>query len=204
MPYHSGIFLLAYLDMNHFYKAKHTILFLLAGLITFISCYDKRPKPDIAKLILSLKETGILITTDYTVSKVIRASDDQTWYKIGNRKILINCEANLKAGINLQNISESNIEKENDSALIITLPHAAFFSLSIPPGQIQVAYQDVGAFRDKFSAGEREQLIAQAEPQIMSLVASLGILQTAESNATVFMQRLFQQAGFKQVSVRFK
>lgn len=184
-----------------FFKPLFLIFFCFALLV---SCGKKQQQPDLSQLILSLKETGELVTTQYTLTKVIRASDDQTWYKIGDRKILINCEANLKAGISLQNITSDNFKRENDSNISIKLPRAQFFSLSIPPDKIQVAYQEVGAFRQPFTAAEREQLVAQAEPQIRSLVASLGILQTAESNASVFIQHLFQQAGFKQVTIIYQ
>lgn len=187
-----------YCLMNSF-VLKATLLFCLP--LCLFSCSEKTKTPDLSSLILSLKETGELVTVQYTLSKVIRASDDQTWYKIGDRKILINCEANVKAGVNLQGITKENFSRENDSTISITLPHAQFFSLSIPPEKIQVAYQETGLFRDAFSANEREQLVAQAEPQIRSLVDSLGILQTAETNADVFVKHLFQSAGFKIISI---
>ncbi|MDQ2751893.1 MAG: DUF4230 domain-containing protein, partial [Bacteroidota bacterium] len=69
---------------------------------------------------------------------------------------------------------------------------------------IGVAYEETGFLRDPFSAGEREQLVAQAEPQIKSLVGSLGILQTADNNAALFVKRLFQNGGFKRVTVAFE
>ena len=178
-------------------KALAYLLFVF----TLFSCSNKQP--DISKTILSLKETGALVTAEYTLGKVIRASDDKTWYKLGDRKIIINCEAALKAGINLQNISKDNFKMHGDS-MSVTLPHAQIFSLSIPPNRIQVAYEDIGTFRSAFSAAEREQLVAQAEPQILSLADSLGILQTAEQNATVFMQYLFEEAGYKKTSIHFK
>ena len=189
--------------MNVVVYKFHTIKYLALCVLVF-SCNKKPEQPDLSALVLSLKETGELVTTNYTLSKVIRASDDQTWYKVGDRKILINCEANLKAGISLQGITKENFDIQNDSNLTVTLPHAQLFSLHIPPDKIQIAYQDIGTFRDPFSAAEREGLLAQAEPQIKSLVASLGILQTAENNATVFVQRLLQQAGFKVVNVVYQ
>ncbi len=185
--------------MNPFSK-----IFLYGGLFLLLfSCHEKQ-QPDVSQLILSLQETGELITTEYTLTKVIRASDDQTWYKWGDRKILINCEANLKAGVDLQHITTHNFIKRNDSAIAIVLPHAQLFSLSIPPDKIRVAYEETSLLRDPFSAGEREQLVAQAEPQIKSLVASLGILQTAENNAALFVKRLFQNGGYKMVNVVFE
>ena len=185
-------------------SSLHTKTIACLICITFIISCGKKQQPDVSKMILSLKETGELVTAEYTLSKVIRAADDQTWYKVGDRKILIRCEANLKAGVNLQNITKDNFIRSNDSIINVVLPHAQFFSLSIPPDKIQVAYQDIGAFRDPFTATEREGLVAQAEPQIKSLVASLGILATAENNASVFVQHLFQQAGFTEVIVTYR
>ena len=135
------------------------------------------------------KKRGTLVTAEYTLSKVIRASDDKTWFKIGDRKIIINCEAAMKAGISLQKISKNNFDVYHDS-IAVTLPHAQFFSLSIPPGKIQVAYQEIGTFRDAFTASEREQLVAQAEPQIRSLVSSLGILQRQKA-MPLFLYNIF-------------
>ena len=57
---------------------------------------------------------------------------------------------------------------------------------------------------NRFSAAEREDLVAQAEPQILALADSLGILQTAENNAVTFMQRLFEEAGYKKTGVHFR
>jgi len=174
---------------------------LLLVLVLF-SC-SNRQQADLSKTILSLQETGHLVTSEYTLGKVIRASDDKTWYKLGDRKIIINCEAALKAGINLQNISKDNFKVQGDSMSII-LPHAQIFSLSIPPNNIQVAYQDIDPLRSAFSASEREALVAQAEPQILSLADSLGILQTAEKNAAVFIQHLFEETGYTKTSVQFR
>lgn len=182
-------------------KAIRSTYLIVVCLLIICSCNQEAP--DLSKTILALKETGQLVTVEYTLGKVIRASDDKTWYKIGDRKIIINCEAALKAGINLQNISKDNFKMQGDS-MSVTLPHAQIFSLSIPPDRIQVAYEDIGPLRSAFSAADREQLVAQAEPQILSLADSLGILQTAEQNATVFMQHLFEEAGYTKTSVHFK
>lgn len=181
---------------------QRLITVCLAVMVFSISCSRAKQK-DLSQTILTLKETGQLVTAEYTLGKVIRASDDKTWYKIGDRKIIINCEAYLKAGVNLQNITPDNFAAYKDS-MVITLPHAQVFSLNIPPNKIQVAFEDIGAFRSAFSAGEREQLVAQAEPQMLRLADSLGVLQTAETNAATFVQHIFEQAGYTKTSVQFR
>lgn len=176
------------------------ILCLLLLPVMF-SCNKKQHA--LSQTILTLKETAQLVTAEYTLGKVIRVSDDKSWYKIGDRKIIITCEAYLKAGINLQNIKEDNFLIHSDS-IVVTLPHAQLFSLNIPPDKMRVAYEDIGTLRSAFSAAEREELVAQAEPQILSLADSLGILQTAENNASIFMQHLFEEAGYIKSSVHFQ
>ncbi|WP_170970957.1 DUF4230 domain-containing protein [Ilyomonas limi] len=181
------------------------MLILLIALLLFASaCRQKEKERDLPATILAIQQTGKLATAEYTLTKIIRASDDQTWYKIGDRKILMHCEAHLKAGIDLQQVSRNNFEVEGDSLITVTLPHAQLFSIAIPPNKIQVAYQDIGLLRDPFSAAEREQLLAQAEQQIRKLATSLGILQTAETNAVTYIQHLLQQVGYKHVSVIFE
>src|SRR3954469_11580176 len=177
---------------------------VIALLLLFTTCKRKEKERDLPSTILAIQQTGKLATAEYTLTKIIRASDDQTWYKMGDRKILMSCEAHLKAGVDLQQINKNNFAVENDSTIIVTLPHAQLLSVDIPPNKIQVAYQDIGVLRDPFSAAEREQLLAQAERQIKGLAASLGIMQTAEANAITYMQHLLQQAGYKNVSVTFE
>src|SRR4051794_17307530 len=191
--------------MHPSYLSKSCFLIAVITLfLLFISCRKKEKERDLPSTILAIQETGKLATAEYTLTKIIRASDDQTWYKVGDRKILMSCEAHLKAGIDLQHIDKNNFTVENDSTITITLPHAQLLSVDIPPGKIQVAYQDIGVLRDPFSAAEREQFLAQAERQIKALAASLGIMKTAETNAITYMQHLLQQAGYKQVSVTFE
>ncbi len=169
-------------------------------LLLWAGCKPKEEKrPNALQMI---KETGQLLTAEYTLSKIIKANDNKTWYKVGNRKILMSCEAQVRAGVNLQNITEKNITVSNDSISLI-LPPPQFFSLNILPEKIKVQYQEVDMLRDPFSAAEREGLLAQAEVQIRQTVDSLGILKTAEENATLYLQSLLQNAGFNKIGIRY-
>ena len=187
-----------------FVPFKSSILITLVSIFCiaplFFSC--KKKQLDASQTILHIKELGELVTAQYTLSKIVKASDDKTWYKIGERKIIISCEANLKAGVDLQHLTEKNISVK-DSSITLQLPPARIFSLSIPPDKIQVRYSDVDLFRDPFSAAEQEQMLRQAEAQIRQLADSLDILKTAEANAVIFLQSLLHQSGFKQVQVSF-
>jgi len=52
--------------------------------------------------VLGLQQMSELATSEYVVTKIIKANDNATWYKIGDRKILMTCKASLVAGIDLE------------------------------------------------------------------------------------------------------
>ena len=177
------------------------LLFYSLFLVGFCNTSCKK-KNHLHETVLALKRTGQFVTAEFTLGKIVKASDDKTWYKIGDRKILISLEAHLKAGINLLNINEKNFT-EDGSTLSVTLPPAQIFSLSIPPEKIKMEHQEIGLLRSDFSAAEREDLLTQAEVQIRNLADSLRILEIAEENAGLYLEKLLQQSGYEKVRITF-
>ncbi|MFT3945764.1 MAG: DUF4230 domain-containing protein [Agriterribacter sp.] len=175
------------------------VLFVISAFVLF-ACGNKQKPAD--QEILALKEMNELVTVEYVVSKIIKASDNQTWYKIGDRKILMTCDATLKAGIDFSKITASDI-KINEKEITIILSKARLFSLNIKPEDIKVAYQEIGAFRNEFSSQERNMLAAQAQNQIEASIDSLGILQTAETNASLFVSNFLRNLGYEKISIQF-
>ena len=166
----------------------------------FFSCNQEEKKAGL--MVQSIRQTGQLVTVEYALSKIIRADDNKTWYKWGNRRILISTEAVVKAGVDLQGVTADDVVIKGD-AVRLTVPPPKLFSISIPPDKINVLYEDVSLFRNQFSAAEREGLLRQAEKQIRSLADSLGILKTAETNTEIFLRNLLQQGGYREVTINF-
>ena len=110
------------------------VLFIM--LVFMISC--KSSKEDINE-VLALREMSELATVEYVVTKIIRASDDQTWYKIGDRKILMSCEATVKAGIDFSKIREEDIRIDGKQ-ISLQLPRAHVISMNIKPEDVRVEY----------------------------------------------------------------
>lgn len=175
-------------------------LFILTYLLLF-SCQKKENKEN--AVVQAMQQTGQLVTVEYSLSKMVKAADNHTWYKLGERRILISTEAIVKAGVNLQTITEDDIIIEED-AIRLRVPAPQIFSVSMPPEKIKVLYQDVSFFRTRFSATEREAMLRQAERQIRSLTDSLGILATAQTNADTFLRKLLQQGGYQSITIEFK
>jgi hypothetical protein len=152
--------------------------------------------------ITSLTELG---TVEYVVTKIVKANDNATWYKFGDRKILFSCKAILKAGIDLSKLEDSdikaNIEKKSIS---ITLPEAELLSVNLKPENIKLIYEKTSITRSSFSNKERDAVLAQGEADILKSVPDMGIFDDAESNAKLFLEAFFKQAGFTDVNIEFK
>lgn len=181
---------------------RHWLLFILLGCSLWQMGCSSEKEPSKIQQVLGLQKMSDLATAEYVVTKIIKANDDKTWYKVGDRKILMSCKASLVAGIDLSQLTEKDIHIDGDN-ITLTLPHARLLYINIKPEDIKTAYQEVSLFRDNFSAQEKDQLAAQAENQIRDSVDSLGILVTAETNATLFINHFLQKEGFKKISINF-
>lgn len=177
------------------------LFYAFCFILLFSGCQSSK-RENISE-VLSLKEMSELATSQYVVSKIIKASDDQTWYKPGNRKIIMTCKATLTAGIDLSKLTKENISFDENS-VTVKLPRAHLISLDIKPDNVRTAYEDISMFRSKFSTQEKNMLAADAEKQIRASVDSLGILTTAETNATLFISNYLKLRGFETVNINFE
>lgn len=168
-------------------------------LLFLISCGKKsEQKPNI----FSLRELSDLATVEYTVTKIIKASDNKTWFKIGERKILMSCEAHIKAGIDMAAINERSFQI-NGKNIVVSLPPPKIISFSIPPEGIKTEYEETGVFRDKFKAADRDALAVQAEKQIRNSVEALGILQQAKVNTSSFITNFLRRLDYENISINY-
>jgi Protein of unknown function (DUF4230) len=174
-------------------------LFLLLACSGFTSGCGKQASAR-QREILTIREMSELATAEYIVTKIIKASDNKTWYKAGDRKILMSCRAFVKAGIDLSAISENNIQIEGKN-ITLQIPVSKIISLNMPPEDIKVEYQEIDIFRSPFKAGERDALAAQAEAQIRSGAEVTGILQTADANAKSFLTDFLKRAGYTGITI---
>ena len=177
----------------------HKNLFII--LLLLLGC-GKKDKTGDQPGILTLREMSDLATVEYTVTKVIKTTDNQTWFKLGTRKILMSCEAHIKAGIDL-NALDKNSFKITGKNIEVTLPNPKIISLSLPAESIKTEYEEIGAFRDKFTAVERDKLAAQAEQQIRQSIDSLGILTQAKVNTSMFVTNFLKRLGYENISINY-
>ncbi len=175
------------------YAAAFMLLVLLAG------CNKKEKQ---LQQVMALQQMNDLATVEYVVTKIIKANDNTSWYKIGDRKILMSCKATLTAGIDLSALKSNNINIEGKN-ITLTLPHSKIITVNIKPEDIVEEYEEVGALRQTFTGEERNALAVQAENQVKASIADLGILQTAETNAALFVNNFLHRLGFEKIMIHF-
>ena len=187
-------------------KKKLTVKILFS--ICFVSLFSCSPDISYKQMeeqvgkITSLTELG---TVEYVVTKIVKANDDATWYKFGDRKILFSCKAILKAGIDLSKLEDSDIQVNTEEKTItITLPNAELLSVNLKPENIKLIYEKTSITRSSFSNKERDAVLAQGEADILKSVPDMGIFDDAENNAKLFLEAFFKQAGFTNVNIEFK
>lgn len=178
------------------------ILIAITCLSLFALNCSFRKEPARLQQVIGLQKMSDLATAEYVVTKIIKANDNKTWYKVGDRKILMSCKASLAAGIDLSKLTEKDIHIDGENITLI-LPHAKLLYINIKPEDIKTAYQEVSLFRTDFSAQEKNEIAAQAEKQIKASADSLGIFLTAETNATLFINNFLQKEGFKNININF-
>lgn len=150
-------------------------------------------------------------TVEYTVKQVIRGKShtkigERSLGSVGEKSILFGWMAYVKAGIDLNEFSEDDIEiNERTQSVYVTLPHAKILSVNIPPDSIKEIYHREGAFRGKFDAIERDNILDEGQDRLNEIIKTLSIQSEAEANTKLLFEDMLAQMGFERqnIHVRF-
>lgn len=150
-------------------------------------------------------------TVEYTVKQVIRGKShtkigERSLGSVGEKSILFGWMAYVKAGIDLNEFSEDDIEiNEKTQSVYVTLPHAKILSVNIPPDSIKEIYHREGAFRGKFDAIERDNILDEGQDRLDEIIKTLSIQSEAEANTKLLFEDMLAQMGFERqnIHVRF-
>ena len=175
---------------------------LIAGLLLFGSCESQEKKLDKAlDRAVSLAELG---TVEYTVTKLIMTNDD-AFYKYGERKIIFSCRTTMKAGIDLKDFSkEDAVISDGGKTVTINLPQPKVLSFKMSAEDVKLEYSKVSGMRTDFNTDERNDLLKQGEKAIFDDAPNLGIFEDAKENATDFFKALLAHGGYENINVCFK
>ena len=156
-----------------------------------------------SKKMPELQEMSELGCVEYTVTKVIASDDERKWY--GSLKIIYNCVAYLKAGIDMKKIDASKIViDENNKSIVLTLPQPTLQVFNMPTQKIKVAYEKKTGLRSKFSNEERLKIKQLGEESIRKDVVNMGIYDDAKKHADTFFRALLREMGFEIITIKFE
>ena len=148
----------------------------------------------------ALQNSTQLATVQYTITKVVKANDNLTWYKLGNRKIVYSLTAYITAGINLSKLTTSNISIKNKS-ITVALPAAEIVSIDIPVSMVKEEVTEIGILRTPFTNTEKNELLLQGEQAIKQQITQLNILTIAKTNAEKMIENFLKNLGYSNVTI---
>ncbi|MFN5983716.1 MAG: DUF4230 domain-containing protein [Fluviicola sp.] len=183
---------------------KRSLLILSCGIITSLilfACGDSEAQKE--REIFEVREVGVLSTTEYTLSKIVKWNDEGEWYKWGDRRILFSVRARVKAGVDLSKIGKGDI-KEEGNKITINVPKAQVISFDMDPDDIKTEKEDISGLRAGFSQKDKNAVLKKGEESIRKDLELLNILKDAQRNAEVFLVDFYKNQGFEEVVIQTK
>lgn len=170
-------------------------LICLVFCLALLSCSNEElKKGEIEEQLRDLQELG---TSEYVLNKIIIAEDNQ-WYTIGDRKVVITMTASLKAGVDFSEIKL--VEIDNESKIItLQVPNSKIILLDIKPEDIKYDFVKVSSTRSEFSNKELNDIQILGEKNIQEKIKELNILKDADKNAQLFLKNWLNSMGFNQI-----
>jgi hypothetical protein len=184
-------------------RAKKRLLFLGAVILALLAVNVALPRRRVPPQLSArtLKDLAELATVEYSVTKIV-SYKDVAWY--GDRKILFETAATVKAGIDLNELADQDIQLDGDSGVTVSLPRPRILLFNMKPEQMREIFNESGVLRSDFSNEEKDGLLSQGEKDIRAKVAHMDILERAARNARILVESWLKKMGFATVRIVFK
>ncbi len=182
------------------FQINSKILYGIIFTTMLYGCMQEKEGKNFDAVISSMKEMSDLGTVEYKFTKILKAEDDATWYKVGARKMLINSKAYVKAGVDFSQIIVESID-ESKASIKIKMPLGKIISLNIPPDEIKVLFSEAALLRNNFSNKEINTIQIMGEKDIKLKIKDIGIELEAAKNAKNFLDKWLRMSGFKEVII---
>ncbi len=155
--------------------------------------------PDPSTYIHEVRALARLETIQYSVEKVITAETGQDIFKalLGDRLLLV-AHGVVIGGIDMQKMNPQDLQLQ-DGSLFVRLPQAEIFIATLDNQKTYVYDRQTGIFR---SPDQNLETLARqsAENEIRKAALDDGILEQAQTNAEIYLERFFQALGYQQVT----
>jgi Protein of unknown function (DUF4230) len=185
-------------------------LAILAGLVLMfgfvlprLSRLSLSPRISSTPVILQQVQTlSQLVTVKWVMEKVVICDDPATlsFLPLGESRVLLVAHAIVKAGINMSEIKEGDIQISKGK-IILKLPPARVFDTYLDDKLTQVIDYKKGLLRS-FNKDLEQNAREQAVLDINRAAREGGILMDADERARTQLTNLFHQLGFEEVQFR--
>ncbi len=154
--------------------------------------------PDPITIIYKVRSLARLETIQYSLEKVITAEVNQGIFgPLVGDKLLFVAHGQVIAGVDLSKLSASDLKMEN-GVLKVKLPEAEIFVATLDNQKSYVYDRDTGLFTKGMAELETKARQA-AEEEIHKSALQDGILDQAQVNAELFLERMFNNLGYEKV-----
>lgn len=197
---------------------KKYIIYILLLSIIIISCKQKNSYAStesttdtIPMIIMQIQKCSRLYTTEYHIHKIVTHDDHKkltgTFLKndfsidlpLGKRKIAIPMDVTLKAYIDFNGFSESNI-KHRGSRIEIVLPDPKVMLTSSRINHNDIK-QYIAFTRSNFSDEELTNYEHQGRQAIINDIPKMDIIETARESAARILIPILSRIGYKEKDI---
>ncbi len=157
--------------------------------------------PDSVTVVRSVQSLARLESVQYSIEKVIRAETGQGIFGplLGDRLLFV-AHGDVIAGVDLAKLGPNDVLVSTDGRVTIVVPAAEIFVTRLDNEKSYVYERATGLFT-KGDINLESQARQVAEDEIRNGALEDGILNTAQSNANVVLERLLRSLGFTDVVI---
>lgn len=188
------------------------LMFFVSVTLFCSSCSDPviervAPQDQVSSVYSGFSEVAELGTVEYTIKQVIRGKShtkigERSIGSVGEKSILFGWMAYVKAGVDLNEFSENDIEIDEDTrSVYVTLPHAKILSINIPPDSIKEIYHREGMLSGKFDPMERDRVLDEGQDRLNEIIKTLSIRSEAETNTKQLFEDMLAHMGFERQNI---
>ncbi|MEM6841412.1 MAG: DUF4230 domain-containing protein [Bacteroidota bacterium] len=154
-----------------------------------------------------IQQASDLATTEFTVEKIVHGTKTKklAWFiKLSEARFLAYSQAKIKAGVDLSQIEESDIQIDGQK-IILELPPVKIVNFSYPPGSFQedTVISDPRSFLNSISVADQEIFFRDAELDIRNNLEYMGIVETTQDHTRTLLRQLLRSLNYDEVYISF-
>lgn len=164
------------------------------------------PQADVRTVVVQqLRGASELTTAIFTMEAIVPAQSDRTLagYVLGSTNLIYIAHGEVRAGVDLAQITVADVDLAGESAIRITLPPPQILDSKLDLDQSTVYRYDRGWLNLGPDNAPQLQTLAQQEAlaKITAAACTTGLLEEANHRAEITVGQLLSTAGFESVEV---